>query len=79
MIKDDTNFKVQDVILENGTKIKGVVMKTAIYVKEYRRYLAIYIHGVLEAANGLLDYCELEMIHIGNNGKESGIISLKLR
>lgn len=79
VIKDDTNFKVQDVILENGTKIKGVVMKTAIYVKEYRRYLAIYIHGVLEAANGLLDYCELEMIHIGNNGKESGIISLKLR
>lgn len=79
LVKDDVNFRVQDVILENGVKQTGVVMKTATYVEEYRRYLATYIYGVLEAAKGFIDYCELEMIHIGNDGKESGIITLKLR
>jgi hypothetical protein len=50
----------------------------ATYVKEYRNYLALYIHSILEAINGLLEYCELEMMNLGRGGEKSGIISLKL-
>lgn len=78
LVKDDTNFKVQDVVLENGVKQVGVVMRSATYAEEYRRYLATYIHGILEAANGLIEYCELQMVHVGNDGKESGIITLNI-
>ena len=78
-VKDDANFKVQNIVLDNGTEQTAVVMKIATYAEVYRRYLATYIHGILEAVNGLIDYCELEMVHIGNDGKETGIITLILQ
>ena len=78
-VKDDANFKVQNIVLDNGTEQTAVVMKIATYAEAYRRYLATYIHGILEAVNGLIDYCELEMVHIGNDGKETGIITLILQ
>lgn len=79
LVKDDTNFKVQDIVLANGVKQVGVVMRIATYAEEYSRYLATYIHGILDAANGLIEYCELQMTHIGNGGKESGIITLNVK
>ena len=79
ILKDDANFKVQNIVLDNGTEQTAVVMKIATYAEAYRRYLATYIHGILEAVNGLIDYCELEMVHIGNDGKETGIITLILQ
>lgn len=78
-VKDDANFKVQNIVLDNGTEQTAVVMKIATYAEEYRRYLATYIHGILEAVNGLIEYCELEMVHIGNGEKETGIITLILQ
>lgn len=78
-VKDDANFKVQNIVLDNGTEQTVVVMKIATYAEEYRRYLATYIHGILEAVNGLIEYCELEMVHIGNGEKETGIITLILQ
>jgi hypothetical protein len=77
-VKDDGNFKVKNVDLGNGIIQTCVVTRMATYVKEYRNYLALYIHSILEAINGLLEYCELEMMNLGRGGEKSGIISLKL-
>ena len=46
-VKDDANFKVQNIVLDNGTEQTAVVMKIATYAEAYRRYLATYIHGIL--------------------------------
>lgn len=52
-VKDDANFKVQNIVLDNGTEQTAVVMKIATYAEEYRRYLAIYHTWNLGSSYGL--------------------------
>ena len=55
------------------------LVRTRIIVLRAANKLSNDMDGILEAVNGLIDYCELEMVHIGNDGKETGIITLILQ
>ena len=65
-VKDDANFKVQNIVLDNGTEQTAVVMKIATYAEAYRRYLATYIHAIYDWDN-YSTYYHKDLLGANNN------------
>jgi hypothetical protein len=78
IVRDEQNSKVQKITLPNGSEQTAVVMNTAWVSPKYVDYLSQYIHEILKAVINFFDYCEFEIEHVGADGKNTGIISLKI-
>jgi hypothetical protein len=79
IVSDEQNSKVQNITLPNGSQQTAVVMNTARVSSKYVDYLSQYIHEILKAVIKFINYCEFEIEHVGADGKNMGIISLKIK
>lgn len=78
-MNDEENVRLSQVPLPNGSVQTVAVMRTVTYNDNYIDYLSKYIHEVLKALNGFLDYNEFELINSGKNDKPTGIITIRLK
>ena len=79
IVNDKENIRLSKVSLLNGSVQTVAVMRTVTYNDNYIDYLSKYIHEVLKALNGFLEYNEFELTNSGKDDKPSGIITIKLK